>query len=558
MTWAARPATRRSWAGCWPGRRAVALAAASALDTWAVVRRYVDRVRPQGADPDGARRLLAAARAADPEPWRNALRDSLAAGDADALLRLADDPQLERRGPVGLWLLGHSLEMTGAHARALEVLRRARRTYPEDYWLNVELGLAALEGVRSGLGATSSWYTTQGTPEPRFQRAEPYFMAAVATAPPVGPGDMLLATAMLNQGKWDEAFAEFREALRLQPDDPATHNSLGMAYQMRGELDRAAAEYREAIRLLPAYTIARGNLGDVLLAQGRPEEAAEICRETIRLVPGFIPAHAWLAQALARQRRPEEAVASYREAIRLAPRYTLAYAGLGGVLRQLGDYAGAAAAIRTAFEIQPDPQWQALMRQELARTERRAALASRLAGVLGGAEQPAGAVEALEFAYMAHERLEYAGAARLFALAFRLEPRLADDLNQGHRYNAACCAVLAAAGRSRGEPHPAPADVTRSRRLALGWLRDDLAARSRMLRDGQASDKAQLLQALGHWKVNTELIDVRSAGALDRFPEPERREWQALWAEVDSLIASMKDAPAGSPAPPSRGFPPPG
>ena len=320
-----------------------------------------------------------------------------------------------------------------------------------------------------------------------------------------------------------------------------------MAYQMRGELDRAAAEYREAIRLLPAYTIARGNLGDVLLAQGRPEEAAEICRETIRLVPGFIPAHAWLAQALARQRRPEEAVASYREAIRLAPRYTLAYAGLGGVLRS------------SATTPAPRPRSARPSRSSPTRNGRRSCDRSwpgprdgppwrrGWPGCSGVPSSPPAPWRGWNSPTWPTSGSSTPAPPRLFAVAFRLEPRLADDLNQGHRYNAACCAVLAAAGRSRGEPHPAPADATRSRRLALGWLRDDLAARSRMLRDGQASDKAQLLQALGHWKVDTELIDVRSAGALDRFPEPERREWQALWAEVDSLIASMKDAPAGSP-----------
>ena len=122
-------------------------------------RPALHRPRPARRCPAGRprRRLLAVARAADPDPWRNALRDALAAGEADSLHRLAADPELDRRGPVGLWLLGHSLEMIGAHDRAFDVLRRARRAYPDDYWLNTELGLASLGGVRSGLGATSAW-----------------------------------------------------------------------------------------------------------------------------------------------------------------------------------------------------------------------------------------------------------------------------------------------------------------------------------------------------------------------------------------------------------------
>ena len=107
---------------------------------------------------------------------------------------------------------------------------------------------------------------------------------------------------------------------------------------------------------------------------------------------------------------------------------------------------------------------------------------------------PATRPRSLEFAYLAHARLEFAGAARLFALAFRLEPRLADDLYAANRYNAACCAALAATGPAgrRGEP---------ARQAALEWLRDDLAARSGVIRGGQEADRAQLRQALGHWKV---------------------------------------------------------
>ena len=232
----------------------------------------------------------------------------------------------------------------------------------------------------------------------------------------------------------------------------------------------------------------------------------------IRRTPEFAPAHSRLAQSLASLHRLDEAAATYREAIRLSPRFAVAYAGLGGVLRQLGDFDAASAAFRTAFEIQPEPQWQAMVRNELARTTRWSALAPRLAGVLQGSDHPRDAAEALEFAYLAHARLEFAGAARLFALAFRVEPRLADDLYAANRYNAACCAALAARGRDPGEP--------RATGRALEWLRADLTARSGVVRGGQDADRAQLRQALGHWKVDPELAGLRDPRPLPRSPSP--------------------------------------
>ncbi len=449
-----------------------------------------------------------------------------------ALERLAADPELDRRGPVGLWLLGHSLEMIGAHDRALDVLRRAQRAYPDDYWLNTELGLASLGGVRSGLGATSAWINSSGIPDARYQRAEPYFMAAVALRPRSGTARLLLATAMLSQGKWDECFAEFREALRLQPDDPTIHNSLGVAYQARGEPRRAAAEFSESIRLQPAYTLARGNLGDLLLAQGRPEEAAATFREMIRRTPGFAPAHSRLAQALANLHRLDEAAAAYREAIRLAPRFAVAYAGLGRVLRQLGDFDAASAAFRTAFEIQPDPQWQAMVRHELARTTRWAALAPRLAGVLAGLGPSPRRGRGPSSSPISPTRGSTSPA-----------PPASSPWRSGSSPGWPTTCTLPIATTPPAAPRWPPAAGARANRhdrsrwsgSAPTWPPEPASSATVRTRTGPSSARPSATgRSTRNWPVSGLPRPWR------RSPSPSAGDWQALWAEVDSLIASLR------------------
>jgi serine/threonine-protein kinase len=516
--------------------RAIALETAAALDTWAVVRGAGARSSP-AEGRSVARRLLAIARVADPDPWRAALRDALAADDPRPLLRhLAEGPDLDRQGPVGLWLLGHGLEMAGDHDRALDVLRRAHRRYPGDYWLNTELGLSLLEGTRSGLGVTNTWIANGGDSDGRFRRAEPYFQAAVALRPRFGSAHLLLATACLSLGKWDETFQELDEALRLQPDDPTIYNCLGLALASRDRPDEAAVALRKAIRLFPEYGLARANLGDLLLNQGRLDEAAVELRDALRVAPDAAPIHARLGLCLATQRKREEAVAAYREAIRLAPQFALAHANLAATLRQLGDFDGAKAGFRTAFELYSDPQWQAAVRRELERTERQAVLAPRLDAVLGGDAPTADAAEALELAYIAHDRQRFAGASRLFDRAFQIDSRLADDLNASNRYNAACSAALAAAGRGRDEPRLDDAAKARLRLRAYRALERDLAAWSQALRRAQPSEKSQIHRFLAHWKVDPDLEGIREPEVLAKLPEPERNNWQALWTEVDSLL----------------------
>ena len=48
-----------------------------------------------------------------------------------------------------------------------------------------------------------------------------------------------LANTLLDVGRHDAAMVEFKEALRLKPDDPKTHNDLGVALKEMGDLTGA-------------------------------------------------------------------------------------------------------------------------------------------------------------------------------------------------------------------------------------------------------------------------------------------------------------------------------
>ena len=52
------------------------------------------------------------------------------------------------------------------------------------------------------------------------------------------------------------------------------------------------------------------------------------------------------------------------------------------------------------------------------------------------------------------------------------------------------------------------------------------------------------MQTLGHWKVDMNMAGVRDPEALAKLPEPERKEWQSLWSDVDSLLERAQGHPA--------------
>ena len=70
-----------------------------------------------------------------------------------------------------------------------------------------------------------------------------------------------LGSTLLKQEKLDEGVAAFREATRLEPDNPFHHFSLGFALERQEKFDLAIDAYREAIRVDPSYFLAHASLG---------------------------------------------------------------------------------------------------------------------------------------------------------------------------------------------------------------------------------------------------------------------------------------------------------
>jgi len=162
-----------------------------------------------------------------------------------------------------------------------------------------------------------------------------------------------LGDALAQQGRPEEAMAEYREALRINPDYVNAHNNLGLALAQQGQTEEAIAEYRQALRINPDFPEPHNNLGDALAEQGRTEEAIDEYREAVRINPAFAEAHYNLGKALARQGRTGDAIAEYREALRINSEYADAHNNLGIALAQQGQTGEAIAHMEKALELQP-------------------------------------------------------------------------------------------------------------------------------------------------------------------------------------------------------------
>jgi tetratricopeptide (TPR) repeat protein len=121
------------------------------------------------------------------------------------------------------------------------------------------------------------------------------------------------------QGRLDEAIAQYRDALRIVPDQAEWRNNLGILYTRQDKVAEAMGQFAIATRLRPNFADAHNNLGAMHARAGQPAEAIAAYTRALSLAPDNALAHGNLARMLAGEGRIEEALRECREAIRLDP-----------------------------------------------------------------------------------------------------------------------------------------------------------------------------------------------------------------------------------------------
>ena len=79
------------------------------------------------------------------------------------------------------------------------------------------------------------------------------------------------------------------------------------------------------------------------------------------------------------------------------------------------------------------------------------------------------------------------------------------------------------------------------RRRALGWLRDDLAAYSKIAQQNNPAAMKAIRQRLTHWQHDPDLASLRNKDAVDKLPEAERDACRKLWADVAALLQRIQE-----------------
>jgi WD40 repeat protein len=270
-----------------------------------------------------------------------------------------------------------------------------------------------------------------------------------------------------------------------------------------------------------------------------PDGLLTLARQGVAADPQSWEAREAFGAALLRANQPREAVRELEESIRRHGAGGSRWAQLFLALAyyRLGQNQKAQQIRWGTYGQRPADLLIEQLSRELSLPMLPAELEAKLPEVLAGRTRPASAAEAANLARLClyHKRLYVAGV-RLSTEAFAADPRLAENYVIGYRYDAACCAALAAAGRGHDAATLDAAERARLRKLAHDWLRADLQHWAKRLDDGKPEGRNEVMMKMWHWRSDTDLASVRDVKALAALPEAERRMWEKLWADVMQLL----------------------
>jgi cytochrome c-type biogenesis protein CcmH/NrfG len=132
----------------------------------------------------------------------------------------------------------------------------------------------------------------------RLRGAMYHFTRSTALRPDLGETHNNLGTALMSKGRFDEAIAEFTEAIRVTPQDLRIRVNLANALASTGRFDEAAVGYEALLRIEPTNPLLLNNYGFALYRMGRRDEAIQSYRRALEIAPNLKDAREGLAIAL--------------------------------------------------------------------------------------------------------------------------------------------------------------------------------------------------------------------------------------------------------------------
>ncbi|MEG4455093.1 tetratricopeptide repeat protein [Microcoleus sp. N9_A1] len=194
-------------------------------------------------------------------------------------------------------------------------------------------------------------YYAQG----KFEEAIAECKRAIEIQPNAAFAYKIAGNATQAMGKAEAARYWYAQALEIEPDFAEVYANLGSIYAQQKQWQKSIECYQKAIKIKPNLASPYRNLARVFLQSGQPQAGAECWYEALTLDINWAKPdeHFTLGNTLLELGQLDRAISCYRRAIQLQPSYADAYHNLGEVLSVMGQCEEAIAAYQKAIDLNP-------------------------------------------------------------------------------------------------------------------------------------------------------------------------------------------------------------
>jgi predicted Zn-dependent protease len=165
--------------------------------------------------------------------------------------------------------------------------------------------------------------------------------------------ETLLARALADTGRGDEALDQLRLAITRRPAYPQAFQELGDQLGKLGRFDEGAAVFESGLALAPDAAVLRMGLGYLRLQRNDRAGARRLFAQVRAAAPERRDARVALANVMALDGEYAAAADLYRQALALRPDDALTRIELARCLLEMGERAAGEAALRAAARGEP-------------------------------------------------------------------------------------------------------------------------------------------------------------------------------------------------------------
>ncbi len=222
----------------------------------------------------------------DPNPFRSAVREALAADQPDRLRELVAKADGTQWTPGFAAALGLHSALPDPERR--RILQTAWDSHPNSFSLALTMSLqpSGFFASRESAKELAGWCRTAIALRPRSAVAYFYLSRAlwgskdqdgrvralrkvVQLAPEFARAHALLGTALVSKGDLDDALTPLRKAIELDPGNRTTHSTMAVALARKGDWHGAAESLRRARASLPEGRV------DTAITDNNPDDSYE-------------------------------------------------------------------------------------------------------------------------------------------------------------------------------------------------------------------------------------------------------------------------------------------